>query len=187
MPNSVLGNYELQKTLGKGGYSKVKLARNKEDSTEAAIKIHRLDNAELDQEKVNVIQNEAKLLSQISHPRIVNIIDYIPRAVVNKPDGSHYDVVCVIVSEIAKGGELFYYVKNSGAFSERHARHLFDQMIEALDFLHAQGICHRDLKPDNVLLTASYDIKLADFGFAGPMAGRSGEGYLKTTLGTRPY
>jgi len=55
MPNSVLGNYELIKTLGKGAFSKVKLARNKEDQMEVAIKIHRLDNKELDQEKVNII------------------------------------------------------------------------------------------------------------------------------------
>jgi len=40
------------------------------------------------------------------------------------------------VSELAKGGELFYYVKNSGAFSERHSRYLFDQMLDALEFLH---------------------------------------------------
>jgi len=66
------------------------------------------------------------LLSKISHPRIVNIVDYHPRHIVLKPDGSTYDVVCVIVSELAKGGELFFYVKNSGAFSERHARYLFD-------------------------------------------------------------
>jgi serine/threonine protein kinase len=91
------------------------------------------------------------------------------------------------VSELAKGGELFYYVKNSGAFSERHARHLFDQMLDALEFLHGQGQCHRDLKPDNVLLTENFEIKLADFGFAGPMAGRNGDGYLRTTLGTLPY
>jgi len=48
MPNSVLGNYELIKTLGKGGFSKVKLAKNKDDGLEYAIKIHRLDNKELD-------------------------------------------------------------------------------------------------------------------------------------------
>ncbi|CDW89341.1 protein kinase domain containing protein [Stylonychia lemnae] len=186
MPN-IIGKYELIKTLGRGGFSKVKLARNRDNFQEVAIKIHKLDNPELDQERVNVIQNEAKLLSTIQHERIVNIIDYFPRQVVQKTDGTQYEVVCVIISEIADGGELFFYVKNSGAFKERHARHLFRQMLEGLHFLHKQGFCHRDLKPDNILLTENFDVKIADFGFAGPMAGRQNEGYLTTTLGTVPY
>lgn len=61
----------------------------------------------------------------MQHPGIVNIVDYIPRAVVEKSNGEKYDIVCVIVSEYAHGGELFYYVKNSGRFSEKHARYLF--------------------------------------------------------------
>ena len=53
--------------------------------------------------------------------------------------------------------------------------------------MHQQGIAHRDLKPDNILLEEKGNVKIADFGFAGPMAGRTGTGYLTTVLGTKPY
>lgn len=55
-------------------------------------------------------------------------------------------------------------------------------MVEALEFIHTAGLCHRDLKPDNILLDIDFNIKLADFGFAKPLAG-----WLKTKIGTLPY
>ena len=110
---------------------------------------------------------------------------------VEKQNGQKYEVVCVIVNELAQGGELFYFVKNSGHFAEHHARYLYHQMISALKYVHGEGLAHRDIKPDNLLLDANFNIKIADFGFAGPMAGRNNEGgyngFLTTQLGTVPY
>ena len=64
-------------------------------------------------------------------------------------------------------------------------------MITALKYVHGEGLAHRDIKPDNILLDANFNIKIADFGFAGPMAGRNNEGgysgFLTTQLGTVPY
>lgn len=64
-------------------------------------------------------------------------------------------------------------------------------MLNSLKYIHGKELAHRDIKPDNILLDANFNIKIADFGFAGPMAGRSAEGgyhgYLATQLGTVPY
>lgn len=113
---STLGKYTLVRTLGAGAFSKVKLAVNTETGEQVAVKIHRTDNPDFNQKCVDVIETEARAVSQLDNRHIVNIVDYIPRAVVTKADGSTYDVVCVIVNEVAQGGELFFYVKNSGPF-----------------------------------------------------------------------
>lgn len=185
---STLGKYTLTRTLGSGAYSKVKLALNNEDGKHYALKIHKKDNKKINAKAIEVIQNEAQVISLIHHPHIVNIVDYIPEATIEKANGQKYDVVCVVVIELVANGELFHFVKNSGYFKEKVARYYFHQIISALEYVHNEaGLAHRDIKPDNILLDENFNVKIADFGFAGPLAGRHGEGYLTTKLGTEPY
>ena len=122
---SKLGKYVLQRTLGQGAFSKVKQALNKENGEYYAIKIHRSDDPSFGDESYKVVETEARAIAQLRHPNIVNIIDFLPEAFVEKSNGIGYPVCCVIVEELAQGGELFYYVKNSGHFSERMARFFF--------------------------------------------------------------
>lgn len=60
-------------------------------------------------------------------------------------------------------------------------------MIEGLHYVHNKGVTHRDMKPENVLFDNLFNLKIADFGFAAPIAGRDGSGTLKTKLGTESY
>ena len=59
--------------------------------------------------------------------------------------------------------------------------------MEGLSYIHSHGHSHRDIKPDNILFDNEFNIKIADFGYAGPVAGRDGKGYLNTICGTKPY
>jgi serine/threonine protein kinase len=122
----------------------------------------------------------------LSHPNIVNLVEYSRDAHVEKEDGTKYPVICIAL-ELATGGELFDYVALTGRYEEDLARFYFKQLIEGLDYVHQRGITHRDLKPENVLYDANFNLKIADFGFAAPIAGRDGTGYCRTKLGTESY
>ena len=88
---------------------------------------------------------------------------------------------------MAGGGELFDFIAIYGRFEEPTARFYFKQFMEGLAFCHDKGIAHRDLKPENLLLDSDYTLKIADFGFAAPVEGKDGSGYLNTKLVTLNY
>lgn len=89
--------------------------------------------------------------------------------------------------ELITGGELFDLVALGGALSENTARFFFKQLVDGLAYMHAAGITHRDIKPENLMLDSACDLKIADFGMAGPIVGRDGSGLLHTQLGTETY
>jgi len=91
------------------------------------------------------------------------------------------------VLEHVGGGELFDFVALGGGLSEPYARYFFSEFLEGLEYMHANGFVHRDLKPENLLLDDDFVLKISDFGFSGPIAGRDNSGMLKTHLGTMSY
>lgn len=124
-------------------------------------------------------------MDKFKHENIISQFEYGKDTYV-KDSGKSKEVNYIIL-ELALGGELFDFIAHTGAFSENLARYFFKQFLAGLDHCHSQGFAHRDLKPENLLLDANFNLKLADFGFAGPVEGRDGSGYLKTKLGTLNY
>lgn len=183
---SQLGNYKLLRTLGSGANSKVKLAQHKDTGALCAVKILKKGNPNLDSKFLELVMTEVETMSKLHHPNIVNLLEYSKEANVEKEDGTKYPVICIAL-ELATGGELFDYVALTGRFQEPIARFYFKQLIDGLDYVHQSGVAHRDLKPENVLYDQHFNLKIADFGFAAPVAGRDGTGFSKTKLGTESY
>jgi serine/threonine protein kinase len=120
------------------------------------------------------------------HPNVIKIVEYEPEGVYIKANGETFPIIYIVL-ELAPGGELFDMVCNTGRFNDRITRFYFRQLIEALAYVHSRGITHRDLKPENLLLDENLNLKIADFGFAAPIAGRDGSYRLLTPLGSKGY
>jgi len=180
---ATLDKYILVKTLGSGYNSKVKLGYEAASNQYYAVKIIKHSHPSLN---LKTLKKEIEILSQLKHTNIVNLIDFSESADYVKKSGQTYKAVAITM-ELAPGGELFEYVADSGRFSEETARTYFRIIIETLEYCHGQGIAHRDLKPENLLFDGSFNLKIADFGFATLFAGKDGSGQLHTVLGTESY
>ncbi|XP_076858514.1 serine/threonine-protein kinase SIK1 [Brachyhypopomus gauderio] len=166
-----VGFYEIIRTLGKGNFAVVKLARHKVTKTQVAIKI--IDKTRLNSSNLEKIYREVQIMKLLNHPHIIKLYQ-----VMETKD------MLYIVTEYAKHGEMFDYLTSHGRMSEPDARRKFWQILTAVDYCHRHHIVHRDLKTENLLLDANMNIKLADFGFGNFY--KSGEP-LSTWCGSPPY
>ena len=184
-------DWELGEKIGSGSYSKVRIARNQKDPTQkvilyfyfilfyfiffhllvvlcvacnthqAAVKIIDLEalSRRSDRPASELTKRalrEIGIVKQLKHENIVELYD------VALKDGQVY-----MVMELATGGDMFDYVKDSGGFSEGKARVYFRDIVSALEYCHAHLVIHRDLKLENLLLSADrQQVKLADFGLS---------------------
>ncbi|GAA6230211.1 serine/threonine-protein kinase SIK2-like [Lates japonicus] len=166
-----VGFYEIIRTLGKGNFAVVKLAKHKVTKTQVAIKI--IDKTRLNPSNLEKIYREVQIMKLLNHPHIIKLYQ-----VMETKD------MLYIVTEYAKNGEMFDHLTSNGRMSEDEARKKFWQILTAVDYCHRHHIVHRDLKTENLLLDANMNIKLADFGFGNFY--NAGEP-LSTWCGSPPY
>ena len=89
-----------------------------------------------------------------------------------------------MIMEHCNSGELFDFIVRNTRLNEKQAAKFYWELVSGIEYLHKSGVCHRDLKPENLMIDHNFNLKIADFGFAGPMKGRDGSGYLRSNLGT---
>ncbi|PSC74088.1 CAMK CAMK1 kinase [Micractinium conductrix] len=174
--------YEMGPTLGEGGFSKVKLVTQRATGKQYACKVIPLPRPG---KKVNehlsdrgAIMKEIDALLDLEHPNVVELEEYFVER--NK---------VFLIMELLRGGELLEAVLQQGHYSEADARTIFRQLVQCLQYLHAKGVVHRDVKLDNLLLVEPGDIahvKIADFGFAKKLHGGRLDS-MKTVCGTPEY
>ncbi|KAI6215631.1 Protein kinase domain-containing protein [Aphelenchoides besseyi] len=166
-----IGSYRIGNKLGSGNFAKVRAATHEVAKTKVAIKD--IDIQPLDAENLTKVKREVQILQGLSHPHIIKLYEII------RTDKHLY-----IVTELATGGELFDLLMYNGRQNETEARRIFQQLTSAVAYCHANGIVHRDLKAENILLDREGNVKLIDFGFSNF---QQNDLLLSTWCGSPPY
>lgn len=103
------------------------------------------------------------MLKKLDHPHIIKLIDMKEDGKLMSPAGHHTDVRYAVL-ELAANGNFLDYIANN-AMEGGLVRYYFTQLCQAIGYMHEQGICHRDLKLENLLLDKDFNLKVSDFGF----------------------
>lgn len=149
--------YEILKSIGEGGMANVYLAHDSILDRDVAIKVLRGD-LENNEKFIRRFQREAKSVSDLSHPNIVEVYD------VGEEDGQHY-----IVMEFIDGKTLKQLVQKRGALTVTEVVDIMAQLTDGLSQAHDAYIIHRDIKPQNIMILDNGMIKITDFGIAMSM------------------
>lgn len=168
-----LGPYRLDRLIGQGGFAWVYAGRDRDDAP-AAIKILKPHYAR-DRAFAARFRNEFKVASELHHPNIVRILD------VGEADGFTYFTMPLYPDSL--GSRL----ADSAPLGEPELIRIATDLAAGLAFAHATGIVHRDIKVDNVLLTADGAAVIADFGIARAVSGYVSSTGVNMTIGTPHY
>ncbi|XP_026326939.1 testis-specific serine/threonine-protein kinase 1-like isoform X2 [Hyposmocoma kahamanoa] len=151
--------YKLIKFLGEGAYAKVFLTEytaGREDSNKSVLACKIIETSKAPKDfVVKFLPREIDVLIRLNHPHIIHVHSIFQRKT------KYY-----IFMRYSENGDLLGYVLKNGCVSENQSRVWTRQLALGLQYLHELEITHRDIKCENVLLTANYNVKLSDFGFA---------------------
>ncbi|PIA31583.1 hypothetical protein AQUCO_04900109v1 [Aquilegia coerulea] len=168
----LLGKYKLGRLLGRGSFAKVYSAKSLQNGDSVAIKI--IDKSILlNSTMENQLIREVAVMHRLQHPNIVRIHEVM--ATRSK---------IFLVMEYARGGDLLTKIAKRGKFTESIARRYFQQLVWTIHYCHVNGVVHRDIKPQNMLLDLEGNLKISDFGLA---ALQEQNGLLQTACGTPAY
>jgi malate dehydrogenase (oxaloacetate-decarboxylating)(NADP+) len=152
-PNVIFAShYKVEKLLGRGGFSSVYLAQDTRNETQVALKI--LERRTQERKYISQFLREAYGLSLLNHKNIVRLVEFGSYA------GKHF-----IATEFVEGQSLGSLIANSPV-SENYALFIASEILDALEYMNMFGIVHRDVKPDNILISPEGRIVLVDFGLA---------------------
>ncbi|KAI9818827.1 MAG: hypothetical protein M1827_007648 [Pycnora praestabilis] len=166
-----LNHFRLLRVVGKGAFGKVRIVERKDTGLTFALKYIRKDEVVRSESVRNIIR-ERRMLEHLNHPFLCNLrysfqdIEYL-----------------YIVVDLMNGGDLRFHISRK-TFTEEAVRFWIAELGCALRYIHAQGIVHRDVKPDNILLDSEGHVHLADFNVASDFTPRK---LLNSKSGTLAY
>ncbi|KAI5741249.1 hypothetical protein M8J76_011793 [Diaphorina citri] len=153
-----LYDYEIQEQIGKGGFATVFRAKNYKKNQDVAVKVINWQLMKERKFEEKVLQ-EIEIHSKLCHPNVIKLLDHF----------SYSDNIYLVL-ELCENDTVKRYLDENGRLSEREARDLLEQIVHGLLYLQSQNIVHRDIKPDNLLLTEDMQVKIADFGLAAQLS-----------------
>ncbi len=169
------GRYEIIEEIGKGGMARVYKSRDKALNRYVAVKILKEDYKD-DKEFVRRFNTEAQAAASLSNPHIVSIYD------VGCEDGMYY-----IVMEYIEGVTLKTYIDKVGVIQWRKAAEFSLQICEGIEEAHNNSVIHRDIKPQNIIMTPDGVLKITDFGIARAATQTTTTMASNNTIGTAHY
>ncbi|XP_043920986.1 SNF-related serine/threonine-protein kinase isoform X2 [Protopterus annectens] len=151
----IAGLYDMDKTLGRGHFAVVKLARHVFTGEKVAVKV--IDKTKLDTLATGHLFQEVRCMKLVQHPNIVRLYEVIDT-----------QTKLYLILELGDGGDMFDYImKHEEGLSEELAKKYFAQIVHAISYCHKLHVVHRDLKPENVVFFEKQGlVKLTDFGFS---------------------
>eukprot|EP00331_Platyophrya_macrostoma_P021309 CAMPEP_0176446174 /NCGR_PEP_ID=MMETSP0127-20121128/24160_1 /TAXON_ID=938130 /ORGANISM="Platyophrya macrostoma, Strain WH" /LENGTH=332 /DNA_ID=CAMNT_0017832141 /DNA_START=45 /DNA_END=1044 /DNA_ORIENTATION=+ len=182
-PVDFLDKWDALKIVGSGSTCDVILVKKKTKKTKKVMKLYK---PKVD---IRITEAEARLLLSLDHPRVLSASGYytqllIPQADEGSSVNNKSETIPALVTEYVPNGDLLALVQKFNRLPEIIARSYFLQLLDALEYIHGQEICHLDIKPDNILIDENYCLKLADFGAALKI---SKDSMVKGTAGTTTY
>ncbi|WP_328349576.1 serine/threonine protein kinase [Mycobacterium sp. NBC_00419] len=153
------GRYRLQRLIATGGMGQVWEAVDSRLGRRVAVKVLKAEYSS-DPEFVERFRAEARTVAMLNHPGIAAVHDY------GETDMDGEGRTAYLVMELVNGEPLNSVIKRTGRLSLRHALDMLEQTGRALQVAHAAGLVHRDVKPGNILITPTGQVKLTDFGIA---------------------
>jgi predicted Ser/Thr protein kinase len=177
VPGVLAGRYEIDSVLGEGGMAKVFRGTDKVLGRTVAVKVLAAQFAR-DDSSVARFRREAQSAAALNHPNVVSIFD------TGSDDGVHW-----IVMEFVEGRTLKDVIEDDGPLAPDRALQIAREVALALASAHDNGLVHRDVKPANIMITASGETKVMDFGIARAVTSTGDPTLTKTgfVMGTAAY
>lgn len=150
-----IDDYCLTDLIGVGAFSTVYKAYKRSNNIEYAVKVVEKKSLNESRDQVN-FQREVDTCALLQHENVVQLHQFIS-------SGQYY----FLVLDYCPGGDLFTYIINHKQIREDQAAQIFYQIVSAVQYVHSRGVAHRDLKPQNILITQFPQVKLSDFGLCG--------------------